>query len=107
MLSHNDASASSGNDTQQSDCNKTKIPVWSWRDAIAKADVPPLTKLVCYDISRYLSDAGKGWRIPVKDIIRDTGLGNQAVANHLRNAVDAGLLIAKRELGPNGAIAVS
>jgi hypothetical protein len=84
-----------------------RIPVWSWRDAIAKANIPPLTKLVCYDISRYLSDAGKSWRIPVKDIIRDTGLSNRAVATHLANAVAAGLLVIRREMGADGRRGVS
>jgi hypothetical protein len=87
--------------------SKQLIPVWSWRDAIAKANVPPLTKLVCYDISRYLSDAGKSWRVPVKDIMRDTGLSNWAVAAHLKHAVDAGLLVIKREIGPSGQRGVS
>jgi hypothetical protein len=51
-----------------------RILVWCWRDAIAAACVPPLTKLVCYEISRHLSDAGKSWRIPMKWIITNTSL---------------------------------
>lgn len=81
---------------------KAKTPVWTWRDAIAATDVPPLTKLVCYDISRHISDAGKSWRIPVKSIIGDTGLSNRAVAAHLKNAVAAGLLVMRREVNARG-----
>ena len=70
----------------------SKAPVWSWRDAIRQTDVPPLTKLVCMMIACYLSDAGKGWRITVEELMRDTGMGNKAVARHLANAQRAGLL---------------
>lgn len=75
-------------------------PVWSWTDAVARANVPPLTKLVCLNIARYLSSAGKGWSIPIKDMIDDTGLGNQAIARHLKIAKAAGLLTIRRNFDP-------
>lgn len=79
-----------------------KLPVWSWTDAVVQADIQPLTKLVCLNIARYLSSAGKGWRISVKDMMRDTGLSNRSIATHLQLAADAKLIIIKRELGPHG-----
>jgi len=73
-----------------------RIPVWSWTDAVARADVPPLTKLVCLNIARYLSSAGKGWRITIEEMMRDTAMAKQSIVTHLKRAVAAGLLIAKR-----------
>jgi hypothetical protein len=79
-----------------------KVPVWEWTGAIAAADVPPLTKLVCLNIARYLSSAGKGWRLSIKQMMADTGLSNRALATHLKNAEKAGLLVIQRMPGPNG-----
>jgi hypothetical protein len=69
-----------------------RVPVWSWESAIAATDVAPLTKLVCLNIARYLSSAGKGWRITVEQMARDTGMGDRAVRTHLVLAQKAGLL---------------
>lgn len=79
-----------------------KNPVWNWTHAIAITKVPPPTKLVCLNIARYLSDAGRGWRISVEQMMADTGLSNTSIAKHLQNAVDAGLLIIQRTPGPKG-----
>lgn len=70
----------------------SKIPVWSWTDAVAKSDVPPLTKLVCLNIARYLSSVGKGWRITVEQMASDTGMGDRAIRIHLGKAKKAGLI---------------
>lgn len=79
-----------------------KIPVWSWTGAVAVADVEPLTKLVCLNIARYLSDAGKGWRISVKQMMADTGLSNGSIATHLKKAEAAKILVIQRTAKPNG-----
>ena len=91
-------------DDRQSKTVSPGIPAWRWRDAIAEARVPVLTKLVCYEISRYLfaSDVRKPYRVSVEKIIKNTALGNKAVAEHLANAEVAGLLTIKREPGPHG-----
>lgn len=70
----------------------SKIPVWSWTDAVMKSNVPPLTKYVCLNIARYLSSTGKGWRITVSQMMHDTGLSNRTLATHLERARKAGLL---------------
>ena len=83
----------------------TKTPVWAWRNAVAKApkkQMPPLTRLVCHEISRHISVVGKWWRLPVKEIIAGTGMGNKAVAKHLQMAMGTGFIDMKRELGPHG-----
>jgi hypothetical protein len=79
-----------------------RIPVWSWTDAVAAADVPPPTKLVCLNIARYLSSAGKGWRITIAQQMRDTGLSNRSLATHLEKAEKAGLLVREREHDERG-----
>ena len=81
---------------------KGRIPVWNWTGAVVATKVKPPTKLVCLAIARYLSDAGKGWRISVADLMRDTGLSNRSVATHLELAHKAGLLAIERNIGRNG-----
>jgi hypothetical protein len=97
------APTSTGNPTESATepwPRTSKIPVWNWRDAIRKVDVEPGTKLVCHEISCHLSDAGKAWQIPVKEIIANTGLSNTSVAKHFQLAEEAGLL--KIERGNRG-----
>lgn len=79
-----------------------QIPVWTWRDAVRQAAVPPLTKLVCYSIANYLADVGQGCFPSIKTLIADTGLSNRSLATHIRTAVDAGLLIVERKTGRDG-----
>ncbi len=81
---------------------RQQTPVWNWTGAVVAADVRPLTKLVCLNIARYLSDAGKGWRITAKEMMRDTGLCNQALSQHLKNARVAGLLEITRHHNSKG-----
>ena len=81
---------------------QARIPVWSWTDSVAAADVPALTKFVCLNIARYLSSAGKGWRVTIEQQMRDTGLSNRSLATHLENAESAGLLVREREHDKNG-----
>jgi hypothetical protein len=81
---------------------KKRIPVWTWRDAIWKSDLPSGSKLVCLAIAEFLSDAGETWRVPVKTIMEMTGFSNRVVAAHLKTAKKAGVLVIKREMGPHG-----
>lgn len=81
---------------------KPAIPVWTWRDAIRQAQIAPLTKLVCYTIANYLSDAGKGYSIDVASIIDESGLSNRSVATHIQLAIDAGLLHVERQKDDGG-----
>jgi hypothetical protein len=75
-------------------------PVWSWTDAVAAADVPPLTKLVCLNIARYLSSAGTSWRITRREMLRDTNLASEALTRHLKIAQHHGLLAIERGFDP-------
>jgi hypothetical protein len=80
-------------DPQQSRPASARIPVWSWTEAVAKASVPALTKLVCLNIARYLSDAGKGWFITTKEMMADTGMSERSLVTHLENAEKAQLIV--------------
>lgn len=81
---------------------QAKIPVWTWRDAIRRAKVAPLTKLVCLTIANYVSDLGKGAYPSVTLIMEDSGMSNRSVATHLQLAVEAGLLEIERKHGKDG-----
>ena len=85
----------------------SKQPVWSWTDAVVAADVPSLTKLVCLNIARYLSSAGKGWRISIEQMVEDTGLSDRATRLHLKKAAAAGLIAIKREYNHLGHRAIT
>ena len=80
----------------------SRIPPWTWRDAIRQADVPPLTKLVCYSIGNYLSDVGAGCFPGIEQLMADSGLSNRSMATHLQNAVDAGLIAIEKRRSLDG-----
>lgn len=73
-----------------------KIPVWSWRHAVAKTNVPTLTKALCWAIGNYLSDAGKGCWPSMGALVADTGMCERSITTHLKTAAAAGLLQVRR-----------
>ena len=79
-----------------------QIPVWTWRDAVRKSAIQPLTKLVLYSIANYLTDVGTGCFPSIRTLMADSGLSNRSLATHIRAAVDAGLLVIERRSGPDG-----
>lgn len=81
-----------------------RVPVWSWQDAIRQAPVPPGTKLLCFVIATYLSDAGRYAWPSMAALIRDTRMSQSAITTHLKNAVAAGLLLARRQRRPDGTL---
>jgi len=84
--------------------DEQRVPVWSWRDAIRKATVPSLTKLVLYTLSTYLSDVGDGCYPSMRTLMADTGLSNKSLATHLQNAADAGMLAIRRTRKSDGTL---
>ena len=81
-----------------------RIPVWTWREAILKADVPPLTKLICHTLAAYLNDVGQCCWPTVETLMQQTGMGNKAIATHLKKAEAAGLLTIERQRTKDGRI---
>ena len=79
-----------------------QIPVWSWRDAVRHTDCPPSTKLLCYTIAFYLTDAGDYCYPSIATLMAESGLKDRAITNHLAKAVEYGLLEIERETGKDG-----
>jgi hypothetical protein len=68
------------------------LKVWSWRQAIQKAELRPTTKHVLLNLSVHMNDAG-GSCFPTTALqARDTGLSERAVCTHLALAEQAGFL---------------
>lgn len=80
----------------------SKMPVWTWRDAIRQASVPPLTKLVLYSIANYLSDVGAGCFPGGECLVADSGMSQRSVTTHLQIAADAGLLVIEKRRSQGG-----
>jgi hypothetical protein len=100
---HRKGAESSSRPRAESARDAAKVPVWTWRDAIRKAKVPPLTKHVCNMIANYVSNVGEGAYPSVKTLMVDTGMSNRSVATHLAKAEAAGLLkIERTEAGADG-----
>ncbi len=70
--------------------------IWSWRNAIRKSGLPPLTKLCCYVLADYMTDATKGCFPSIATLMKDTGLSNTSIAKHIRLAIEAGILVRRR-----------
>ena len=85
--------------------DEARRPVWTWRDAIFKTDVPSSTKLVCLAIAQHLSDAGMICWPSVKTLMQMTGLSNTSIAKHLAAAESAGLVTIERVVGSDGIFA--
>ncbi|MCV0371108.1 helix-turn-helix domain-containing protein [Filomicrobium sp.] len=81
-----------------------RVPVWTWRDAVRKAAIPPLTKLVCWAISNYLADVGEGCFPSIETLVADTGLSKPSVIKHVQSAIAHGLLTATPRRGQDGRI---
>lgn len=84
--------------------SKPRIPVWSWRQAVAKTDVPTLTKALCWCIANYLSDAGKGAWPSLGRLVRESGMSERSIQTHLGLAEKAGLLVVRRKRLENGTL---
>lgn len=76
--------------------NSKNIQVWSWRIAIEKCDLKPMTKLVLYTLANYMNDHGKGCYPSVASISTSTGLSERRVFVHIKTAIDLGFLIKKK-----------
>lgn len=81
---------------------RATTPVWTWRDAIAQADIKPLTKLVLYTLANHMNDRGQVCWPSVETLMEQTGLSNRSVATHLALAVAAGFLEIERKHNDKG-----
>lgn len=72
------------------------MKIWSWRQAVAKADIPALTKLVLYTLANYMNEHGGGCYPSVETIKKDSGLSKQSVITHLDIAERHGFIKRKK-----------
>ncbi|SFZ82400.1 Helix-turn-helix domain-containing protein [Devosia enhydra] len=66
---------------------------WSWRHAIVKSDLPPVTRHVLLTLSVFMNDMGGGCYPSTKRLAECTGLSERTVCTHLAAAADRGWLI--------------
>lgn len=72
------------------------MKVWSWRQAVQKAKLSPTTKLVLYNLSIHMNDAGDGCYPTTKTQSEATGLSERSVCTHLDLAESAGFIVSSR-----------
>jgi len=72
------------------------MKVWSWRQAVQKADIPSTTKLVLFNLSVYMNEAGDSCFPSTKKQAEDTGLSERSVCTHLEKAEKAGFIEKKK-----------
>jgi hypothetical protein len=72
---------------------KITVTLWGWLKAVQKSDLSATTKLVLFNLSIYMNDAGKECFPSTETQSKDTSLSERAVCTHLKKAVDAGFLI--------------
>lgn len=75
---------------------------YTWQKAIADAQCEPLTKLLCYTISNYLSPGGDYAYPSIQTLCDATGLKKTAVLVHIKKAVASGLLVKEARQNSRG-----
>lgn len=63
---------------------------WSWRHAVAKSGLPPLTRFVLHTLGLYMDSTGGSCFPSVADLVSDTGLDKKTVLKHLETAKERG-----------------
>jgi len=77
-------------------------PLFSWRGAIADSDLAPTTRHVLLTLSTYMNERGGSAFPGSARLAHDSGLHQDTVKTHLRDAVDRGWL---RVVAPGGSLA--
>lgn len=77
------------------------MKVWSWRSAIEKSDLKPMTKLVLFVLANYMNEHGKGCFPSVETIAKSCGLKRRATFYNLKQAEEAGFLVKKKRVLAN------
>lgn len=69
-----------------------KIKIWSWRQAIAKVDMPSTTKLILYTLANYMNEYGQGCYPTVDTIAQDASVSKPTAIKALTNAKEIGFI---------------
>lgn len=72
------------------------LTVWSWRQAIERAELKPMTKLVLYTLANYMNEHGQGCYPSIPVIAKATGLQERSIYNHIKDSEQAGFLERKK-----------
>lgn len=67
-------------------------PLFTWRSAIAEADLQPRAKLVALTLSLYMSELGDSCYPSLATLKRNSGLSKSTVALAIQDLIDAGYL---------------
>ena len=67
-------------------------PIFSWRHAVLRSDLPPTTRHVLLTLSCHMNDAGESCFPSIATLVEETGLSNRSVIDHIRFAKEAGWL---------------
>jgi hypothetical protein len=63
---------------------------WSWRHAILKSDLPPVTRHVLLTISCYMNEVGEGCYPSIATLVATTGLAKRSIITHIASAALGG-----------------
>lgn len=72
------------------------IKIWSWRHAVAKAELEPLTKLVLYTLALHMNETGEGCYPSLDTLMAESGLARASVVKYLDAAEAAGFIRRKK-----------
>jgi hypothetical protein len=71
---------------------------WSWRHAVGKSGLPPITRLVLHTLGLKMDATGGSCYPPISELVELTGLDKKTVLKHLEIAEGAGWI----EVGQHG-----
>lgn len=66
---------------------------WSWRHAVAKSGLPPITRLVLHTLGLKMDATGGSCYPPISDLVDLTGLDKKTVMKHLEIAEESGWIV--------------
>jgi hypothetical protein len=70
----------------------------AWRRAVQDSGLSPLTKLVCLNLSLYMTEVLEGCRPGLREQMRHTGLTKLALLSHLDDACECGYVLRHIEM---------
>ena len=74
-------------------------PLFTWRTAIAKSDLPPTVRLVAFALSLYMNERGGSAWPSITTLASDSGLSVASVKRGTKALERAGFLVCKRQEG--------
>lgn len=66
---------------------------WSWRHAVGKSGLPPITRLVLHTLGLKMDATGGSCYPPISELVDLTGLDKKTVLKHLEIAEESGWIV--------------